>query len=78
MGIPSRQACLRLLVLRTTGASVHRYFAAAACSMILATSPGWETITTCDAPFTTTVSFEPARFAMKDSAAPGMFKSRSP
>ncbi|MBW4607965.1 MAG: hypothetical protein KME22_12265 [Hassallia sp. WJT32-NPBG1] len=46
--------------------------------MRLATASAWETITTWDAPFTTTVSFELARFAMKDSAAGGMFKSRSP
>jgi len=51
------------------------YGAVAARSMRLASE--WETITTWDAPFTTTVSFELARFAMKDSAAGGMFKSRS-
>jgi hypothetical protein len=54
------------------------YGAVAARSMSLATASEWETITTWDAPFTTMVSFELARFAMKDSAAGGMFKSRSP
>jgi hypothetical protein len=54
------------------------YGAVAACSMSLATASEWETITTWDAPFTTTVSFELARFAMKECTAAGMFKSRSP
>ncbi|MES1026251.1 hypothetical protein ABN584_25475 [Gloeocapsa sp. BRSZ] len=54
------------------------YGAVAARSMRLATASAWETITTWDAPFTTMVSFALARFVMKDSAAGGMFKSRSP
>jgi hypothetical protein len=54
------------------------YGAVAARSMSLATASEWEIITTWDAPFTTTVSFELARFAMKDNATGGMFKSRSP
>ena len=46
--------------------------------MSFATDAWCYSITTCDAPFTTTVSRECARFAMNASACGGIFRSRSP
>ncbi len=54
---------------------IGRYFASAARSMSAATDSGFDTITTCEAPAITTVSWEFARSAMKSSAAGGMFLS---
>lgn len=54
--------------------AVHR----AASSINSATAFGWETMTTCDAPFTTTVRLEPARLAINPSASAGIFLSASP
>ena len=50
----------------------------AASSISFVTSAGWDVITTCDAPAISTVFLECARFAMKDSAASGMFLSALP
>lgn len=60
----------------TAGASTH--CAVAAFSIWLATAWACETITTCEAPFTTTVARDLARSAMNAWAAGGMFLSASP
>src|SRR5688572_20266918 len=49
--------------------------AVAAVSISCATSAGFESITTCEAPFTTTVCRELARSAMNANACGGMFLS---
>ena len=51
--------------------------AAAACSMRLAATDGWEIITTWEAPFTTIVFLALARCAMKACTAGGMTLSHS-
>ncbi len=56
--------------------AVARY--CAAFSIRSTTACGCETMTTWEAPSTTTVAFEPARFAMKASASAGIFLSPVP
>ncbi len=51
---------------------------AAAWRISAATSCGWDTITTCDAPGTTTTFLACARSAMKAMAAGGMLRSPEP
>jgi hypothetical protein len=51
---------------------------AAAFSIRPETASGWETMRTCEAPLTTTVSLDFARSAIQDIASGGMFLSASP
>ena len=51
---------------------------AAASSISLTRASGCDIITTCDAPWTSTTFFAPARLAMKAWTAGGMFLSRLP
>lgn len=54
------------------------YSASAALSISFATGSGFDTITTCEAPLITTVSWACARAAMNAEASGGMFLSLSP
>ena len=59
-------------------AGVKDQLALAAFKIRSATSLGWDTMTTWEAPSITTVSCELARFAMNSIAAGGMFLSAVP
>lgn len=75
-----RGQVIALLALRLVPQSPESsaYFADAACSINFATALGWETITTCEPPLTTTLFFAPALLAMNAMACGGMFLSSSP
>ena len=76
LGAAHRHAVLSACVLTSRRRSPA--YRLAASTMSLATTSGLDVITTCDAPLTTTVFADLARWAMKACVAGGMFLSPSP
>src|SRR6266850_4378805 len=74
---PAARVEIAVQLLQKIARLVHDCPHAAACLMIAATAFGWETIVTCEAPLSTTVSLEPARSAMNFIAAGAMALSAS-
>src|ERR1700689_4285888 len=66
------------LAIHGAARAVHWSIAPAASSINVATILGFDTMTTCDAPFTTTICLAAARSAMKAETCGGIFPSLSP
>src|ERR1700689_3008289 len=66
------------LAIHGAARAFHCSIAPAASSINVATILGFDTMTTCDAPLTTTISLAAARLAMKAEACGGIFLSSSP